>query len=155
MARLRRFTRGRWDRLMRSHVNSRNLPNSHLFQLQRTNYNLLVGTPRCGVRSAQRADPTKAISNRRISNAQLTAPRNTSEQVISSKSSYRNDSSHHSLVKHSISIAAFVLSILRRTCFVSTSAAIFHSLVVRPRCTSGWLTTSWRFGQSQGLAPVV
>src|SRR5436190_885773 len=72
-----------------------------------------------------------------------------------SKSSYHNDSTRLSRANHSISIAAFVSSILRRTCFVSTSAPIFPSSAVRLRCMSDWMATRWRFVQSQGHAPAV
>src|SRR5262249_16805250 len=116
-----RFIRGRLNRLTISRANSRNLPSFHWFPLQRRNCKL----------------PTKAISSRRFSNAQLTGRKNTSWLGIFFRSCYRNDSNHRSAVHRSISIAAFVLSILLRICFVSTSGVIFHSSAVHPRCTFG------------------
>src|SRR6266576_1117750 len=50
----------------------------------------------------------------------------------------------------SIFIAAFVLSIPRRTCFVLRSATIFRSLAVHPRCTSVSLATSSRSDRLPG-----
>src|SRR5882762_8492461 len=71
--------------------------------------------PLCTVKNSLRL---AVISVAKIFSAQWSAPRNTSAQATSSRSSYRNDSNLRLMERRSIFIAVFVSSTRRRTCFV-------------------------------------
>ena len=68
---------------------------------------------------------------------------------------FRNDSNRRSRESRSIFTAAFALSILRRTCFASSSATILRLLAARRRCTSVSLAARSRSGRLRGHALAV